>query len=289
MSRLIISHYHALYNHSNDQTVINEIRQKYWITSLRTSLRSLKAHCPACQLLRARPSNPRMADLPPGRLALNENLFTHCGMDYFGPLQVTIGKRKEKMWGVLFTCLTMRAVHLEIADSFTADFTIMAIQRMTARRGQPSVFYSDNGRNLRGAADELRQAYEALDQKRLQDFSVENGIKWVFVPQSAPHMGGAWESMVKAVKKVIYHALNAEAPREEVLRTLFAEAEHKVNSRRLTYVPLILSIKELLRLIIFCLGPRVESFYLEDTKCWKVLKKKLWIKSQRMADAFWTC
>ena len=96
MSRLIISHYHALYNHSNDQTVINEIRQKYWITSLRTSLRSLKAHCPACQLLRARPSNPRMADLPPGRLALNENPFTHCGVDYFGPLQVTIGRRKEK-------------------------------------------------------------------------------------------------------------------------------------------------------------------------------------------------
>ena len=127
LTRLIIAHYHALFNHTNDQSVINEISQKYWITSVRNALKSVKAHCPRCRLLRARPSNPRMSDLPQRRLVCNENAFSHCGIDYFGPLYVTIGRRREKRWGVLFTCLTTRAVHLEIPDSLTADLTIMAI------------------------------------------------------------------------------------------------------------------------------------------------------------------
>lgn len=112
----------------------------------------------------------------------------------------------------------------------------MAIQRMTARRGQPACFYSDNGTNLKGAADELKKAVEALDTRKLQEFSSENKTKWIFIPPSVPHMGGAWESMVKCVKKALHHALNSEAPKEEVLITLLAEVEHTVNSRPLTYV-----------------------------------------------------
>ena len=72
---------------------------------------------------------------------------------------------------------------------------IMAIQRMTARRGQPSVFYSDNATNFRGAADELKGAIEALKVKKLQKISSRNKTKWVFIPPSAPHMGVVWESM----------------------------------------------------------------------------------------------
>lgn len=144
-----------------------------------------------------------MADLPAARLAHGTNPFSHCGVDYFVPMTVAIGRRREKRWSVLFTCLTMRKVHLEIADSLTADSCIMAIQRMTSRRGQPSVFYSDNGTNLRGACEALKIAVANLDKEVLKEYGTRVGSKWVFIPPLAPHMGGARESLVKSVKRVL--------------------------------------------------------------------------------------
>ena len=38
----------------------------------------------------------------------------------YGPMTLTIGRHREKRWGVLFTFLIIREVHLEIADSLSA-------------------------------------------------------------------------------------------------------------------------------------------------------------------------
>lgn len=96
VARLLIGHYHVLFNHANTETVVNELRQRYWITRIRVALRSIAAHCALCQLRRSKPSIPRMSDLPSARLAHGMNPFSHCGLDYFGPLTVTIGRRHEK-------------------------------------------------------------------------------------------------------------------------------------------------------------------------------------------------
>lgn len=90
-----------------------------------------------------------MADLPCARVAFSVRPFSHCGVGYFGPLMVKFGRRREKFWAVLFTCLTTRAIHLELAHSPSADSAIMAVRRMAARRGQPFVLYSNNGTNFK--------------------------------------------------------------------------------------------------------------------------------------------
>lgn len=285
--RLLMHDYHSRLGHANHQTVINELRQKYWITSARATLRTITAKCPLCQVKRSRPLPPRMADLPPGRLAHETNPFSHCGIDYFGPMEVTIRRRREKRWGVLFTCLTTRAIHLEIADRLNTDSAIMALQRMTARRGQPSVIYSDNGTNFRGAAEELKKAVSALNVARLVDNSANNGTKWVFNPPSAPHMGGAWESMVKAVKKALYQAMNSEAPKEEVLRTLFAEAEHTVNSRPLTYVSSDPLDQEAITPNHILFGASSRNLVPRHYELMEGSHKRLWLKAQLMANTFW--
>ena len=38
----------------------------------------------------------------------------NVGVDYFGSITLKIGRRNEKRWCCLFTCLTVRAVHVEI-------------------------------------------------------------------------------------------------------------------------------------------------------------------------------
>ena len=58
-----------------------------------------------------------MADLPEVRLVPEKPRFSYVGVDYFGPLQVKQGRSRVKRYDGLFTCLTTRAVHIEIAHS----------------------------------------------------------------------------------------------------------------------------------------------------------------------------
>ncbi len=64
---------------------------------------------------------PQMSDLPSARLQLYKPAFHSCGMDCFGPFLIKIGRRTEKHWGVLFKCLTTRAMHLDLLPSLSTD------------------------------------------------------------------------------------------------------------------------------------------------------------------------
>ena len=190
-TRLLISHYHETFHHVNHETVINELKQKCWITQVRSSVKSVISHCLTCKILKAKPRYPQLGPLPEARLSHHKRAFTCCGIVYFGPIEVTIGRRKDKHWGVLFTCLTSRAIHIELASSLSADSTIMALRRMAARRGHPSVIYSDNGTNLRGACAEIREELKKLDVGKQQQFASNKAIDWRFIAPHAPHMGGS--------------------------------------------------------------------------------------------------
>ena len=49
--------------------------------------------------------------------------------------------REFKIWVLLFTCSTTRAVHLEVAMRLDTPEIIMAIERFVVRRGAPSIIY----------------------------------------------------------------------------------------------------------------------------------------------------
>ncbi|XP_051172885.1 uncharacterized protein LOC127289150 [Leptopilina boulardi] len=234
--KLLILHYHWKTGHHGRERVVNDLRQFYWVTKIRTAVRRSWNDCRLCTLLRKKPMIPRMAPLPEPRLQDNIAAFTNTGIDYFGPLLVTIGRRREKRYGVLFTCLTVRAVHIEIAASLDTDSMLMALRRMMARRGSPKRIYSDNGTNFRGASEELKKAVRELDKNEILRQSSAEKIEWHFIPPASPHMGGCWERLIGSVKRTLAVTLKERAPREEVLQTLLAEAEYSINSRPLTYV-----------------------------------------------------
>ncbi|XP_051159838.1 uncharacterized protein LOC127280693 [Leptopilina boulardi] len=287
ITRLLLEYYHIEMKHGNIQTVINEIRQKFWVTGLRNVLKSIRTKCKLCKLRREKPKTPRMGMLPEVRTAYHERPFTNCGLDYFGPLYVTVGRRREKRWGALFTCLSTRGIHLEIVHSLSADSAIMALRRMMSRRGQPSVIFTDNGTNFVGASREIKTAFTEMEKNQQLQFAAENKIKWVFTPPIAPHMGGAWERLVRSVKVSLRAILTEQAPKEELLSTLFAEVEHCINSRPLTHVSLDPQEKEALTpnhfLIGSSSGKAICARFRGVTEC----TKSQWLKAQRLADQFW--
>ena len=84
-----------------------------------------------------------MADLPEERTQVGEKAFINSGVDYFGPFYVKRGRSQVKKYGVIFTCLAIRAVHIEVADSLSTDSFLCALRRFIARRGSVRSLRSD--------------------------------------------------------------------------------------------------------------------------------------------------
>lgn len=91
----------------------------------------------------------KMVKLPQARLRFHFRPFTYCGLDYFEPIMARIGRRREKRWGALFTCLIVRAIHIKLADSISTDYALMAIQRFAGRREFLAVIFIDKRTNFR--------------------------------------------------------------------------------------------------------------------------------------------
>ena len=129
-TKLLVCHYHEKAGHGGQDYAVNELRQRFWIPTLRSAVRSAWNACQMCKNARAVPRIPEMGQLPIARAAIRERQFSHTGMDIFGPMNVTIRRRRVKHYGVMFKCLATRAIHQEIAASLTMDYSIMTIRRM---------------------------------------------------------------------------------------------------------------------------------------------------------------
>lgn len=287
IAKLVVRHYHMKAGHGGQELVVNELKQKYWIIKIRPTVKNVVSNCNFCRIRKIKPVIPQMGNLPAGRMAHNQRPFTHCGVDLFGPMEVTVGRRREKRYGVLFTCLTIRAVHVEIVHSLTTDALLMALRRMAARRGWPGFMYSDNGTNLRGADTELKKSVKELDEEVLKTTASTYGTQWTFIPPVSPHWGGAWERLIRSVKTTLKVILKERAPKDEVLITLLAEVENIVNSRPLSHVSVEPGTKESLTPNHILLGtssnlPLLGAFDDSD-----LYLRKQWRKSQALADMFW--
>lgn len=283
-TRLLIMHHHALFNHANHATVMNELNQRYHIVGLRGALRFICSRCQWCRTHRAMPKTLPIGDLPPERLTANQPPFTAAACDLFGPLTVTIGRRHEKRWGVLYTCLTTRAVHLELAASLTSSSLLLSLRRLMARRGTPTILYSDNATNFVGAEREISDALQTAEEA-MKNFAVERRIIWKKIPPGNPAAGGAWERMVGSIKRALRVTLVEKNPTEEVLHTLLLEAEHIVNSRPLT--PVMWDNNEALTPNHFLLG-RSNAMSPFGRFADVTASTKSWHQAQQMAERFWS-
>lgn len=117
-----------------------------------------------------------MADLPLSRVLPDEPPFTRTGVDYFGPFTVKQGRTTAKRYGVIFTCLATRAIHIEVATSLDTDSFINALRRFIARRGQVTEICSDNGTNFVGAEQELKKSIKEWNMSNIEGMLSQRGI-----------------------------------------------------------------------------------------------------------------
>jgi transposase InsO family protein len=148
------------------------------------------------------------------------NPHSPTSVDYFGPLEIKRGIAVVKRWGAIFTCMTSRAVHIEVANSLDTSSCINALRRFISRRGQVKRLRSDNGTNFVGAKRELQKAFSAVRQDQIQKTLREQGIEWTFNPPGASHHGGIWERMIRSVRQVLCSVLKEQTVNDEGLHTI---------------------------------------------------------------------
>ena len=114
-----------------------------------------------------------------------------------------------------------------MAFGLDTDNCLNALERFTSRRETPSEIISDNGTNFKGAVNEMRELVNNIDKAKIRRLLVFN-------PPGAPHFGGVFEIMVKAVKKALYAVLGSHDVTDKELITACAGVECLINSTPLT-------------------------------------------------------
>ena len=222
VSKLIVRHHHLFLKHAGVNAMLVSLRASYSIVGLRCLAKGVKRECFNCQRVDTQACSQPMAPLPKLRVS-EAPPFTVTGVDFTGHL-VCSDFPGRKFYVCLFTCAVVRAVHLELTDSLTTADFLLALRRFAARRGLPSVLYSDNAQTFVGAEAELSAFFGHLSPE------------WKKIAPRAPWWGGFWERLVGSVKTSLKKSLGSRSLTRCELETTLHEIEGCINSRPLCFV-----------------------------------------------------
>ncbi|XP_024882812.1 uncharacterized protein LOC112461708, partial [Temnothorax curvispinosus] len=294
LTKRIIEFEHQRNMHSPLQATMAAVRQRFWPLSLRSSTRKIINNCVIC--FKAKPifSETIMGSLPAPRVNVSRP-FSHCGVDYAGPVTLREGKRRNsrnhKAYIAVFVCFATKALHLELVSDLTTDAFISSLKRLISRRGKPERMYSDNATTFVGAQRQIKEFYDFLKteqaQNSIEHFLRDQQTEWHFIPPNAPHFGGLWEAAVKSAKFHLTRIVGTANLTFEEMSTVLCEIEAILNSRPL--VPLTSDPNDLGYLSPghFLVGSPLNSFparNLTDVNTNKLLR---WQVVEQMRQHFW--
>jgi len=219
VAKLLVQFQHIFLKHAGVSTIVSTLRGSYWIMGVRRIAKTVCRVCVRCKRYDSRACNQPAAPLP-GLRVKTAPPFTVTGLDYAGPL-FCIDLLSKKLYILLFTCAVIRAVHLELTDSLSLSDCMLALRRFAARRGIPSVFYSDNAKTFVGAARQLQQEYGPLSPQ------------WKVVVPRSPWWGVWREHLIRPVKSAVRKTVGVKCLSRIEFETTLQEVEAGVNSKPL--------------------------------------------------------
>lgn len=129
------------------------------------------------------------------------------------------GAANAKRWGLVFTCLSSRAIHIEVLEAMDTSAFICTLRRFFALRGHAKLLRCDRGTNFVGAKTELKDASSELNEEKVKKFVTESGCEWELNPPHASHFGEVWERQINTIRRVL-DAMFAELGRTQLTHEL---------------------------------------------------------------------
>ena len=211
-----------------------KIREKFWIPRLRRLVKKSRKGCTRCKKFMAKPYQaPIPAQLPTTRTE-GTTPYKVIGVDFAGPIKYRVKRNKEeKAYLVLFACSLTRGVYLEVLKSLETASFLGSLKRLIARRGRPSLIYSDNAKTFQAAATWLNQAMK--DEKSHSELN-KFEIKWRLNLSRAPWWGGQFERLIGVFKSAFYKVVGKGLLTFEELSEVVLDVEICMNNRPFNYL-----------------------------------------------------
>lgn len=217
--------------HRGRDATLALFRNRFWTPSGPSLARKVTQQCQLCKLRNGQHVEQKMGGLPIDR-AKPSPPFNHSMVDLFGPYLIRGEVQKRisgKAWGMIFTDLTARAVHIEAIFGYDTSQVLMALTRFVSVRGWPERIYSDPGSQLLSANKELTESANRL--------GVNHGLQWIHGPADSPWHQGAVEALVKTAKKAVKFAINDQRLSAPEFLTLCSEVSNTINERPIGLLP----------------------------------------------------
>ncbi|XP_060575739.1 uncharacterized protein LOC132733143 [Ruditapes philippinarum] len=301
-TRLVVESVHKLCLHTGISQTLASVRHKYWIPQGRAVVRSVISACTICRKVEGGPYKmPNMPSIPKMRVS-ESSPFTYTGLDYLGPFYIKHTGETKKVWICIFTCLVIRAIHLEVIQDMSSEEFMLCLRRFISQRGTPIQIISDNASQFKSASTAMYRIWKnVLCAEEVQTYVATRSIKWSFNVELAPWMGGFYERLVGIVKRCFRKSIGRKLLTLIQFITSMKEVEAVVNSRPLVYVgddinsTIALTPNHFLSLNPFTGIPEmcndetdnekdVDYIPYENTRD-KLLA--LWKKGQNMLNSFW--
>ncbi len=229
-TKLAMKDAHEKGHRGRDGTVAM-FRNRFWTPQGPRLAKKVRNDCQMCRLRERRAMRQEMGRLPIERLKPAPP-FNYTMLDLFGPYTIRgeVQKRvSSKAWGVIFTDLVSRAVHIEIACGYDTSNFMLALRRFVSIRGWPQKIFSDPGSQLTCADKEIKDAFSKAGS--------EHGMEWVIGTPDSPWHQGAVESLIKTVKRALKFAIHEQRLSATELLTVCTEAANLINERPLGTLP----------------------------------------------------
>ena len=217
--------------HRGRDATVSLFRNRFWTPSAGRLGKRIRDECQLCRLRDGVLMKQVMGSLPIERSKPSPP-FNHCMVDLFGPYQVRGEVQKRitgKAWGVIFTDMCSRAVHIEAIFGYDTSNFLLALSRFASIRGWPSKIFSDPGSQLTAADKEINQAASRV--------GINHGMDWIVGPADSPWYQGAVESLVKTTKRALKLAINEQRLSVPEFLTILTEAANTINERPIGLLP----------------------------------------------------
>ena len=244
LAKLLIRSEHLRIVHGGPLLVSASLSCNFHLVSGHRAICSVTRSCVTCRRRSAKPKPQMMGQLPVERIT-PDIVFSNVGVEYAGPVYLKQGSTRKptlvKAYICVFVSLSVKAVHLEAVSDLTTESFLACLRRFIARRGRPTLIWSDHGTNFIGANRTLKELFKFIRSQKteevLSDFFSNQGITWRFIPERAPHFGGLWEAAVKSLKKHLSRIVSNTKLNFEELTTVLSQIEACLNSRPLGTMP----------------------------------------------------
>ena len=136
------------------------------------------------------------------------------------------------MYILVFTCLNVRAIHLELLPDMSCAQFLLAFVRFANLHCIPDKVYSDNASTFLLAMGILKNS--SIDDD-FSEYLTKNNVKHIRIPFYSAWIGSMWERMIRSIKSCLSKTVGRKQLEYFNFKTVLSDVTNALNSRPLTY------------------------------------------------------